>query len=132
MGKKYEFTGASILTANDVRVKRIRAVRDITVPIAALQIKAGDLGGWIESESNLSQDGDCWVDDDSMVYGNAKVFENALVRADSKIYGDANVMGDAIVHHSIVHGKSVIMSNAELIGIVAHDTIMHGGTTYYL
>ena len=97
-----------------------------------MQIKAGDLGGWIESESNLSQDGDCWVDDDSMVYGNAKVFENALVRADSKIYGDANVMGDAIVHHSIVHGKSVIMSNAELSGIVAHDTIRHGGTTYYL
>ena len=34
---------------------QIRALRDFGA------VKAGDLGGWIESEKNLSQGGDCWV-----------------------------------------------------------------------
>ena len=32
---------------------------------------ASELGGWIEKESNLSQDGDAWVCGDARVYGNA-------------------------------------------------------------
>ncbi|AWK14712.1 hypothetical protein SK355_07100 [Candidatus Fukatsuia symbiotica] len=26
-------------------------------------VKAGEVGGWIETETNLSQDGNCWVHD---------------------------------------------------------------------
>ena len=37
-------------------------------------INKGDKGGYIESEKNLSQDGEAWV------FGNAKVFGNAEVR----------------------------------------------------
>lgn len=42
------------------------------------------VGGWIESERNLSPFGDCWVFDDAKVYDDARVYDNA------KIYGDAN------------------------------------------
>ena len=53
MNRKYEFTGE---TRNWVgrTLHRIRAVRDFG------DVKAGDLGGWIETESNLSNDGNAW------------------------------------------------------------------------
>ena len=35
-------------------------------------VKKGDLGGWIEKEDNLSQEGDCWVFGDAWVYGDAR------------------------------------------------------------
>lgn len=46
MNKKYEFTGE---VSNGL--KRIRAVRDFG------GVRAGALGGWIKSDSNLSHDG---------------------------------------------------------------------------
>lgn len=36
---------------------RIRALRDIPEAL----VKSGDLGGWVESESNLDQYGNAWV-----------------------------------------------------------------------
>jgi hypothetical protein len=42
-------------------------------------------GGWIESEKNLSQDGNARVYGDAWVYGEARVYGDALV------YGEARV-----------------------------------------
>lgn len=36
------------------------------------RVIAGEKGGFIEKEKNLSQDGDAWVYGDAMVYGNAR------------------------------------------------------------
>lgn len=36
-------------------------------------VNAGDLGGWIEKEENLSQSGNAWVYGNARVYGNAEV-----------------------------------------------------------
>jgi hypothetical protein len=46
-------------------------------------VKAGDIGGFIESEKNLSLTGDAWV------YGNARVYGDAQVRGDARVYGNA-------------------------------------------
>ena len=68
---------------------RIQALKDFG------NVKTGDVGGWIESESNLSHDGLCWVFDDAKVsdnakvYGDAKVFDNAKVSGDAMVYGNA-------------------------------------------
>ena len=53
MNNKYELTDE---TKNfcGITLHRIRALRDIP----SVNVKSGDLGGWIEKESNLSQDGD--------------------------------------------------------------------------
>ena len=66
MNRKCEFTGE---TRNWIgrTLHRIRAVRDFG------DVKAGDLGGWIEKESNLSNDGDAWVSGNAEVSGNARV-----------------------------------------------------------
>ena len=47
------------------KLYRIKALIDFG------DVKAGDLGGYIESEKNLSHNDNCWV------YGNARVYGNA-------------------------------------------------------
>ena len=39
---------------------RIKALKDFTL-INGKEIHKGDLGGWVESEDNLSQKGLCWL-----------------------------------------------------------------------
>ena len=79
--------------------------------------KKGTVGGWIEKESNLSHEGECWV------AGNAKVFGNALVYGDAQVYGDAWVYGDAEVFENAkvwgnaqVFGDAWVYGNAEVWG----------------
>lgn len=87
--KKYEFTGETI-TSGKRTLHRIRAVRDFG------DVKAGDIGGWIEKEENLSHEGDCWVRDGAIVYGSALVCDNAKVRDSATVGGAAIVCDGAI------------------------------------
>lgn len=72
--EKYELTD-EIKTIVGHTLHRIRACVDV-----GNNVKAGDFGGWIESEINLSHDGDAWVCDNAWVHGNALVCDNAVVR----------------------------------------------------
>ena len=85
---KYKLTDEKI-KHNDKTLYRIQALKDFG------DVKAGDLGGWIESERNLSQEGNCWVADNALVYGNAEVFGNAEVSGNAWISGNARISGDA-------------------------------------
>ncbi len=80
--KKYKLLDNDTVTTGDGRtLKRIRAL----VAIGSL-VAAGELGGYIESEDNLSQVyGDAWVSGNARVYGDAWVYGNA------QVYGDARV-----------------------------------------
>ena len=72
--QKYELTDET-RAEYGVTLHRIRALVDIV----RYGIKAGDLGGWVEKESNLDQEHDAWVFDDARVCGNAWVFDDAWV-----------------------------------------------------
>ncbi|GAA5112388.1 hypothetical protein GCM10023261_16890 [Bartonella jaculi] len=61
ISKKYEFTNET-KQVGDYTLYRIRSLRDFG------SVKAGDLGGFIEKEANLSHDGNCWVGDNAWVY----------------------------------------------------------------
>lgn len=50
---------------------RIEALKDFN------GVKAGSLGGYIESEDNLSRDGDAWVCSNARIGGNAMIRDNA-------------------------------------------------------
>lgn len=82
--KKYEFTGETIEHDGHI-LNRIRALIDFD------GVKKGDIGGWIESEHNLSHNGNSWVYDDAKVYEHAQVFHDAKVYYRAKIYGNAEV-----------------------------------------
>ena len=53
----------------------------------------GDLGGFIEKEENLSQEGSCWVYDDSCVVSRVVVLHDAQVSGNSTVGEDACVFG---------------------------------------
>ena len=108
MGSKYDFTGETMRYEGRL-LHRIRRIED------------GKLGGWIESEENLSQEGNCWVDgeayvyDDARVYGNAQVFGDAIVRGNARVYGNAKVYGHAEVYwNAQVYGNAEIYDYAEV------------------
>ena len=88
--QKYEFTGETRDPGN-VTLRQIRALRDFG------GVKKGELGGWIESEKNLLNDGTAWVSGDAQVYGDARVYGTAQVSGTARVYGDARVSGDAQV-----------------------------------
>ena len=89
--KKYELTDKT-LEINGRMLYQIKALKDFD------DVKVGDLGGWIESEQNLSQEGDCWVSDNARVSGDARVSDNARVSGDARVYGNAWVSDDARVY----------------------------------
>ena len=70
--KKYELT-AEFIEKWGKKLFRIKAL------ISFGSVEAGELGGYVEKEDNLAQDGDAWVCDDARVYGNAEVYGNAWV-----------------------------------------------------
>ena len=90
MEKKYKLTKET-KEINGYTLHRIEALRDFG------DVKAGDKGGWIESEKNLSHNDNCWVYGSAEVYGGAWVCDGAWVYGDARVYGNAEVCGDARV-----------------------------------
>ena len=100
---------------------RIQALKDFG------DVKAGTIGGYVASEQNLSQDGDCWiydnaiVCDNAIVHGNARVYDNALVCDnaivcdDASVYGNVRLYGDAIVYDNArVYGNARVYDDVSI------------------
>jgi carbonic anhydrase/acetyltransferase-like protein (isoleucine patch superfamily) len=71
----------------------------------------GKLGGYVESEKNLSQKGKCWIEDDAKVYGNAVVDGDATLFMNAEAYDNAIVTGSAFISQN-----SKIYENAKVFG----------------
>lgn len=61
--KKYELVKSESIVHNGRTLYRIRALREFTIS-RGVAIKVGDIGGFVESENNLSQEDICWIFDD--------------------------------------------------------------------
>ena len=108
--KKYELTTETLQFARRT-LHRIKALKDFG------SIKAGEFGGWIENEENLSQADNAWIDDEAMVFANAKVFDNAKVFGYAKVYGNAYVGKNAKVYNCAeVYDDATISDNALVYG----------------
>ena len=88
--KKYRLTEETTKVGNRT-LYRIQALRDFG------NVKEGDIGGYIEAEKNLIQDGNAWVSDDARVSGDARVYGNACVSGNAWVSGNARVSGDSRV-----------------------------------
>lgn len=134
MEKKYELTEET-KNFDGRTLYRIRAVRDFA------GVLAGELGGFIESEANLSHKGNAWVDGNAQVSGSAWVFGDArvfgsawvsggvwvsgsawvfggaLVSGSARVFGDARVSGRAWVSgNALVSGSARVSGNAQVFG----------------
>ena len=128
--QKYELTNETKTLTDGTVLKRIRAFRDIP----RYGVKAGDLGGLIEKDNNLSQYGDAWVSDNAWVSGDATVYDNAWVSGNAEVYGNAEVCGDARVYgNARVSGDAYICDNALVSGdaSVSGDAKVSGNACVY-
>ena len=114
--KKYRLTGNHINIGNRI-LYQIEALKDFG------DVKAGDLGGYIESKENLSQYDNAWVYGDAQVLGNAQVFDNARVYGNAcvfdnaRVYGNACVFGNAqVFDNARVYGNACVFDNARVYG----------------
>ena len=105
MNNKYEIIKSG---EDEGRIRALRSFGDV---------KKDDIGGFIESETNLSHNGDCWVFDDAKVYGNAKVFDDAKVSGNAKVFDDAKVYGNAkVFDNARVDVDAKLSGDAEVSG----------------
>lgn len=89
--KKFELTSEFITNIFGTKLFRIKALIEFG------NVKAGELGGFVEKEENLNHEGNAWVYGNAEVYGNARVYGNASVYGDARVYGNASVYGNARV-----------------------------------
>ena len=82
------------------RTKSSNGLYRITALIKFADVDIGDVGGYIESKDNLSQEGDAWVSCNAKVSGNAMVSGHAEVSGNAEVYGNAKVFGSARVYGS--------------------------------
>ena len=113
MDKKFKLSEISIEIGKGRKLYRIQALKDFS------NVKAGEYGGFVEFEENLSQEGNCWLYNNATAYGGAHVCEDAtvcdmsIVSEESRVYGSACIVG-----RCHIHGKSEVYENASLNGTV--------------
>ena len=108
--KKYELTSEYIEVFGR-KLFRIKAL------IAFGSIEVGELGGYVETENNLSQSGNAWVYGNARVYGDAWVYGNAWVSGNARVYGNARVSDNARVYDDArVYGDAWVYGNAWVSG----------------
>ena len=102
---KYEIT--NIQHPNYPNLFRIKSLRDIP----RFNVKKGDLGGYVQYERNLSQEGECWITDNGCVYDNGHVTDDARVSSNARVFGFSRICDDAWVF-----GEACIYDNAHIYG----------------
>lgn len=126
--KKYQLTSEAI-TVNGRTLYRIQAIADFG------DVKAGDKGGFVESEGNLDNEITllpcacaCWV------YGNAKIYGTSKIKFAAKVTGDAEVYNtevtdSAIVADHAICDDSIIANQAEIRDYASvHDCKVTGNS----
>lgn len=118
--KKYILLPTNILACGE-KLYRIQAVINFST------VRAGTIGGLVQSDENLAHEGDCWITphakalhdsrirdnawlmdramlrnnselcDEAMLYENAQAFKNATICEDVHIFGNTAVGGNLVV-----------------------------------
>lgn len=127
--KKYELILEDTKKQDESTLYRIKALKDFG------SVAAGTIGGYIEREENLSQDGCCWVADNAVVYEDAKVLDDAVVSGYARVQGKAIICGEAKVDElalveqcAYIYGKAHICGKSWILGCswVGEDAVVTG------
>lgn len=127
MRKKYVLTD-EVETNNGRILHRIQAIRDFG------NVKKGDLGGFVETEDNLSHDGKCWIYGNSMVFDSAKLYDDATMHGFAAAFNNAHIYNDAIVfYHARVYGNARVSNSAKVFGCATiwGNTHIYGTSEIY-
>ena len=111
--QKYEIT--EISHEKYPFLHRIRALRDVSA-----EVRAGDLGGFVESESNLSSEPDdtAWIFDDAIACNDAYVDKGAVLRGEVVVCDNAYISMGAVLS-----GHARVEDNAYVRGAVLNASV---------
>ena len=98
--KKYKFTGETMVFEGHL-LQQIRYVRNVEY------IDKGTVGGWIESEDNLSHEGACCVNGNAKVFGHARVVDDAMITGYAIVKDNALIKGKTLVDNSIIGADTI-------------------------
>ena len=91
MEQKYKIRYDLSKEVNGKTLYRIQALKSFN------DVKEGEIGGYVESEDNLSQEGNCWIYDDACVFDNARIEDSAIAAHYACVYSKGIVKGYAAV-----------------------------------
>ena len=128
MDKKYEILKDDYRLIGDTKIYRIRLLVDGVVPLA----RKGDLGGFVQSENNLDQEGTCWLYNNAIAMERANVSQNAKLYDDAIIFDNARARGNAqmgdysrVFGYATIEGECCIEGNASVKG----ESVVKGETS---
>jgi hypothetical protein len=107
--KKYVFVTTDTMVEDGHKLTRVKRLSD------------GTLGGYIESESNLSQTGACFLDDKSRAFGQARITDDAQLHGEARDSGQLS--GRAAVYGAI-SGNGQVKDSAVVYGQVYDNGIV--------
>ena len=80
-------------------------------------VAAGERGGYVGGEKNLSHKGTCWIASTAKVYGAAKVRGSGQVTSTATVTGPTKVRGTATVSSSTSSGLYVESTNTQAAAV---------------
>jgi len=114
---KYELSDISHTNLYGAVLHRPRALIDFRTTTGFV-VKKGDLGGWIESTHNLSQQGRSWIAQEAEVYNDARIIDNAFITGHTRVFGCARIGDNATLFdnavacdHCYIGGASTVCDN---------------------
>lgn len=140
MERKYRLSQETKILPNGTVLHRVIPCKNFYIETkeGTIFIRKGIKGGWVESETNLSHNGTCWVDGEAMVYNNARVCDDAYVRENAVVKDYAKVCENAVVggcasisNDSVISGKALVKDSAVIkhSAIVSKDAVVKNYAT---
>lgn len=120
--KKYKLTKET-MCFDGVTLHRIKALKDFG------DVVAGELGGWVEAERNLSQEGNCWINMEAKAYGYTEIRDNAVLTCGAIACENATIGDDTFVtDESVIRGFTYLYGNVEVSGesVIGGYAKLHG------
>ncbi len=110
MKKKYALGDRTMQLTDGTILHRIQALKTFE-DVFGNTVTKGDLGGWVQSEDNLSHEGRSWIYDDARAYGKSRVLDDAA------LYGKAEISDQVVVSDtSAMYDHSSAMNSARISG----------------
>lgn len=125
MEKKYNLTEHSKIF-NGKLLHRIQALKDFG------DVKAGDIGGWVEGEHNLDIFGNCWIYDNSIAMGKSIVCGESKICNNSIIHNSAKICRNAIINNTIIGKRAMIGQNGYILSQKDYIETFKLHATFYL
>ena len=125
---KYELTD-DYITVNGQTLYRIRALKSFCA------VTKGDLGGYVNNDSNLSQEGNCWIYTNAKALDYSRITDNALLAGNAeahdfaKIRGNAHLYDNAIISdNALLEGNAYIVERAKVMDccVIPGETFIRG------